>query len=253
MAILGVVPALNEAATIGEVIHNLRGLVDEVLVIDDGSRDSTARVARKAGAVVLSHPANLGIGKALMSGYHHAVREGVEIVVQQDADGQHDSSYVPEMISCIKEGNDLVVASRYLDPVNREPIPWRDAGIRFYSRLLSLLTFRKVTDTTSGFRAIRTKCLTAASTLPPRHWAIYQTLDFIKTGFKYAEIPARMRPRRTGDSQFSFGTMALYHLRVSRSVVGQLLGRRNESTQWGPEPERGGAGYESSDRPKLSS
>ncbi len=254
MQVLGLIPAYDESATIESVIRDLVNYLPEVLVVDDGSRDRTAKLAKEAGALVISHHANLGIGSALMTGYRHAISEGIDVIVQQDADGQHDPSYIPEMLSKIESGHDLVVASRYLHPQNREGVPWRDAGIRFYSHLLSLLLSQEVTDATSGFRAIRTRGVLAAHSLPSRHWAIFQTFDFVKSGLRYTEIAARMRPRSSGTSQFSVPTMALYHLRVSRSLIGQLLGARGEPLQGDHEFEKGGAGLdEGRDRPKLSS
>ena len=254
MQVLGLIPAYDESATIESVIRDLMNYVPEVLVVDDGSRDATAELARGAGALVISHQANLGIGSALMTGYRHAIGEGIDVIVQQDADGQHDPSYIPEMLSKIESGHDLIVASRYLHPEHRESIPWRDAGIRFYSQFLSILLSQDVTDATSGFRAVRTRGLMAAHSLPSRHWAISQTFDCIRLGLRYTEIPALMRPREIGVSQFSIPTMALYHLRVGRSLLGQLLGARGEPMDGHSEDEKGGANRdESGDRPKLSS
>ena len=220
---MGIIPAHNEVSTIGDVIAGLRDYVDRILVVDDGSDDDTASSARRAGASVLSHQRNLGGGAALMSGYAYAIREGAEVIVQIDGDGQHDPEYIPEMLSKIETGSDLVVGSRYLDPFNAEEIRWRDSGIRFYSRMLSLLLSNAVTDATSGFRLARTQSLMRMEPLPPRHWAICQTFDFIRAGLRYGEISVRMLPRMKGDSQFSAQAAAMYHLRVGRALAPRLV------------------------------
>jgi hypothetical protein len=157
-----VIPAHDEASTIGDVVAAcLRHTpdLDEVVVVDDGSRDDTARVARTAGAVVLRHPFNLGYGAALQTGYRYALARGAPLVVQMDADGQHDPREIARLAAPIERGEcDLVVGSRFL----------ADTGYRMGTlRRLGRALFRAIargfgvalTDPTSGFQALGPRVL----------------------------------------------------------------------------------------------
>lgn len=230
MRIIAVVPAYDESDNIGKVVSETRHYVHRVVVVDDGSRDDTGAIADGAGALVVPHPENLGIGSALMTGYNQALQLGADVVVQLDADGQHDPSYIPEMASKIADGYHLVVASRFLDPAEREPRAWRTIGIFLYSRLLSWLLAHGITDATSGYRAIRADALPLIRGLPSRHWAICQTFDMISLGFRYAEVAVRMSPRIYGNSQFSLPTAFLYHYRVARELIPRLIRRSQLGT-----------------------
>lgn len=225
MRTLAIIPAFNEADTIGEVISSVIERVNEVVVVDDASEDQTAAIAHREGVKVLRHDLNRGIGEALTTGYSYALWRGVELVIQLDADGQHDPCYIPNLISRIEEGCDLVVASRYHDPLDTALEGWRDLGIRFYSGLVAHLTSSRVTDVTSGFRALTARSLSTARTLPPRHWAIYQTLDYLLSKRTYDEVPVPMQPRLHGISQFSMLTALLYHWKVARSIIALLMAR----------------------------
>ncbi len=223
MVAIAIIPAYNECGTIGSIITQVLEHVPEVIVVDDGSDDNTAEVASRAGATVLSRSANLGIGRSLSAAYEVVLYGGYEVIVQIDADGQHDPAYIPQLISTVEGGKDLVVASRYLASFDASTPAWRVAGIRFYSKLLSFLTGTRVTDATSGFRALSAGGLKSSRDLPTRHWAIYQTLDYLLRQLAYEEVPVRMRPRRQGSSHFTTQAALLYHLKVATAIFPLLL------------------------------
>lgn len=226
--VVAVLPAYNESLTVGNAVTEVKRYVTDVIVVDDGSGDQTARSARNAGAHVISHPANRGIGSALMTGYRYACEKGAEVVVQLDADGQHEADDIPNLIASIEDGADIVVASRFL--LAPQPVQlWRRLGVQFYSALITLLASYRVTDATSGFRALKAETLRKSRQLPERHWAIYQTLDCLRSGFHYEEVPVSMPPRASGASQFTPGTAVLYHLRVARSVLPMLFDRPEDA------------------------
>lgn len=222
MNVFAVIPACNEEETISLVVSRTQEHVDRVIVIDDGSRDQTAIFGKRAGATVIRHMQNTGIGASLMTGYRYSLINGANVLVQLDGDGQHDPQNIPDMLDELGSGRDLVVASRYLDPASNEGGGWRDLGIQFYSKLLSLLTSFHVTDATSGFRALTAESLREARPLPTRHWAICQTYDYLGSGKNYGELPVRMDTRSHGKSQFSISTAALYHFRVAAAFASQL-------------------------------
>ena len=144
-----VIPAFNEAERLPRVLAGLAE-VDlggaEVCVVDDGSKDGTAGAARAAGATVLRHPFNLGYGAALQTGYKYALGRGAELVLQMDADGQHDPALLPALAKPIEDGQaDLVVGSRFLSATRYRMGPLRSFG-RFVFRGLARLVGLSTTD-----------------------------------------------------------------------------------------------------------
>lgn len=154
-----IIPALNEEISIGSVVIGTKKHVDHVIVIDDGSTDNTAEIAKSAGAEVIKHARNMGKGEALKTGFRIAKQNGTKIIVTIDADGQHDPNEIPKVIELISSKEaDMVIGSRYL---NGNSIPYyRRIGQRILDRATNLNSGIKITDTQSGFRAF------AMSTMP---------------------------------------------------------------------------------------
>src|SRR6266478_4787228 len=155
MRALAIVPAWNEEHDLPGVIADLRRAVPswDICVVDDGSTDATAAVAREAGALVLSLPINLGIGGAVQTGYLWARKHGYEVAAQIDGDGQHDPQYLTAALRTIVAGTaDLVVGSRYLGAGGFQSTAVRRMGTRYLSWFLRLRCGARVTDPTSGFR-----------------------------------------------------------------------------------------------------
>ena len=158
---LVVIPAYEEAERIGAVLERVRLCLPEfeVVVVDDGSRDETAAVARAAGARVLRHPFNLGYGSALQTGYKFAHRSGAELVVQMDADGQHDPAEARSLAAPVEAGElDLVLGSRFLGVGDYRMEPLRNAGRALFRGILRGFALR-VSDPTSGFQALSRRVL----------------------------------------------------------------------------------------------
>ncbi len=157
-----VIPALNEEKTICWVVRQAVKQGEVVIVVDDGSKDSTAEMAKECGAIVLQHKTNLGKGAALRTGFIESVRRGAEIVVTLDADGQHNPREIEKLVTPILNGEaDVVIGSRFKEktPGNNMPV-YRRVG----NKILNLFTFprrRDITDTQSGFRAYNHKALKA--------------------------------------------------------------------------------------------
>ena len=153
---LAVVPAYNESASVGGVVESLHRQAPgyDVLVVDDGSTDSTAIVAKSAGARVVRHPFNLGIGGTVQSGFTFAMRNGYDYLVQVDGDGQHDPAEIDKLErAMLEERVDMVCGSRFMsdDPDHRYPAPIsRRTGIHLFSFLLSRILRQRVSDPTSA-------------------------------------------------------------------------------------------------------
>ena len=150
------IPAYNEADQLGDVLRRVRENVAgfEVVVVDDGSSDATSAVARAAGARVIRHPFNMGYGAAVQTGYKYAHRVAAELVVQMDADGQHDPAEIAGLHAPIDRSElDIVVGSRFLDPQSYRMGFLRNGtrkSFQFFSGLFGL----RITDPTSGFQAL---------------------------------------------------------------------------------------------------
>ncbi len=225
MKCVAVIPAHNEAETIGEVVAQVKKYVEEVIVIDDGSQDGTREKALQARATVVSHPLNRGVGAALRTGYRVALEREADFIIQIDGDFQHDPKYVPQLMEQAENGCDIVVGSRFLNPSHREYNVTRRAGIKFFSWTANVLGSLDVTDVTSGFRCYRGSALALLSPLSDHHWALEQTLEAARKGLQIKEISVEMPVRARGTSQFNIETYVLYPLRMIECVIKVLLFR----------------------------
>ena len=155
MAVTAVIPAYNEEKTIKRVVEETRRFVTDVVVVDDGSSDSTGMIAAGAGATVLRHRENMGYGAALRTGFKHVKNNGAAVMVVLDADGQHNPADIPGLIKPIVEGRaDVVAGSRFLDGNVRTRIPaYRKLGIGVVNQAWKLAAGGAMTDTQCGFRA----------------------------------------------------------------------------------------------------
>jgi polyprenyl-phospho-N-acetylgalactosaminyl synthase len=154
MKIFCIIPALNEEKMIGEVVKKVKPLVDEVVLVDDGSRDQTRELAAAAGAVVLRHQINRGQGAALETGNQYALQNGAEIILHFDADGQFLAEDIPAVLAPLISGQaEMVFGSRFLE--KKSELPWLKEKIFMpIARLVNLLLLGAVlTDPQSGFRA----------------------------------------------------------------------------------------------------
>ncbi len=215
--LLVLIPARDEEASIVQVIRGCRESLPgrPILVVDDGSQDETASRARQAGAVVLSHTFGMGYGAALHTGYLYALRKGFSLVVQLDADGQHDPKDLPRLVEPLLQGKaDVTLGSRFLG--NRKPrlSLARRGGILLFRAMASLgLGGKPFTDPTSGFQGLGARALEIlARSHFPEDFPDADVLVFLaRSGCRILEVPVTMRPRRTGRSMHG-GARSLYYV-----------------------------------------
>ena len=205
--LVAVVPAYNEDRFIGSVVLKALPFVDRVIVVDDGSLDRTAAVAREAGAEVIVHPENRGKAIALKTGFSRARELGADVVVTLDGDGQHNPLEIPRVVSPILRGQaDMVIGSRFLDIHVRIPI-WRRLGQHLLNLLTTVGSGVPCTDSQSGFRAFGPRALAALS-FRSQGFAIESEMQFwarehhlrlveVPIGCDYTEKPKR-NPVRQG-------------------------------------------------------
>jgi len=206
--VLVVVPAFNEEKSIKKVVSELKTHGFDCVVIDDCSMDSTASNARDAGAFVLQHPFNLGVGGALRTGFKFAVLRGYEAIVQVDADGQHPTHEINALISAANAtGADLVLGSRFIAGLETMKIGrTRRFVMKILAHVASKACRTKVTDSTSGFRLIRGQLLEEVSRKLPSNY-LGDTFEALvaagNAGYHIVEVPAQIVDREHGNSSAS--------------------------------------------------
>jgi glycosyltransferase involved in cell wall biosynthesis len=200
--LLVVVPAWNEQASVGHVIKEIGSACPQadVLVVDDGSTDATVQVARQAGAAVLSLPYNLGVGGAMRAGFRYAERSGYRVVVQVDADGQHDPAAIQQLVDAL-DGADVVIGARFAGEGAYSVGGVRRVAMRLLARMLSRITKTRLTDATSGFRATGPRALPLFARSYPTEY-LGDTLESLviaaRSGCVCRQVPVVMRPRYAG-------------------------------------------------------
>ena len=220
---LAVVPAYNEAATIGGVLDSLREHAPEldVVVIDDGSTDATSREAEARGARVLRHPFNLGIGGAVQSGFKFALENGYHYMVQVDADGQHDPREIRLLVSEMEEHPDVdvICGSRFLTDLQYVGPVSRRAGIHLFAWLLSRIVGQKVTDPTSGFRLYNRRAIALfARDYPHDYPEVEAVLVLHYHRLRMHEVAVRMYQRGGGRSSIRSGKSVYYMIKVLLAI-----------------------------------
>jgi glycosyltransferase involved in cell wall biosynthesis len=223
MRALAIVPAWNEDRDLARVIGELRRAVPgwDICVVDDGSSDTTAAVARRAGAVVLRLPINLGIGGAVQTGYLWARAHGYEIAAQIDGDGQHDPQYLASAARPITDGTaDVVIGSRYLNPGGFRSSAIRRAGTRYLSWFLRLRCKAQITDPTSGFRVAGPRAIELFAADYPSDYPEPEAIALAtRHGLRVEEVPVVMRERQHGTSSIGPARTLYYLIKVSLALL----------------------------------
>jgi glycosyltransferase involved in cell wall biosynthesis len=217
---LAVVPAYNESATVAGVVRAIRmgapGV--DVLVIDDGSTDDTRERAEEAGARVLRHPFNLGIGGAVQSGFVYALDNDYDFMVQVDGDGQHDPGEIGRLEDAMRDdpGVDMVCGSRFMTKERDYPAPIsRRTGIHLFAFLLSRFVRERVSDPTSGFRLYNRRAIELfARDYPHDYPEVEAVLMLHHHRLRMSEVPVRMFARGGGVSSIGAGKSAYYMIKV---------------------------------------
>lgn len=228
---IAVVPAFNEQQNLGRVIEEIRAFDPglDIVVVDDGSVDATAAVARQHGATVLVLPFNLGIGGAVQTGFRYAFEHEYDLAVRVDGDGQHDPAQLDRVIAPVLAGEaDIAVGSRFVaDVEGYRSSRSRRLGIRLLAVVVSRIVGRRVTDTTSGFQALNRKGIALfARDYPHDYPEVEATVMVSRHRLRAVEVPVSMRERSSGRSSITAARSIYYMVKVLLAIFVGLF-RRN--------------------------
>lgn len=223
MKTLVIIPAYNEELNIMRVVKDLEENAKDCdfVVINDCSKDNTIQVLLKNSVNFIDLPINLGIGGGVQTGYHYALRNGYDIAIQFDGDGQHDARYISKLISPIEKGEaNVVIGSRFLEKEGFQSSAIRRFGINFLSKLIYMLCGIRVTDVTSGMRAVDKKIINLYAEQYAQDYPEPEAiLSAGVAGAKIKEIPVQMRERIAGESSISAWKSIYYMIKVSFALV----------------------------------
>ncbi|MBF0497094.1 MAG: glycosyltransferase family 2 protein [Deltaproteobacteria bacterium] len=225
-----IIPAYNEGQSIAPVIDNIRRDFPQgdILVVNDGSRDDTSEVAHQKTAFVLDLPYNSGIGAAVQTGFLFAFRNGYEVAIQVDGDGQHPANEIHKLTEALDEGWDVAIGSRFVRKTGYQSTFFRRLGNRIFSSLIHLVCGQKIHDTTSGFRAVNRQVISLfAQTYPGDYPEVEALVSLDKYDFRIKEIPVEMKARQGGRSSISFFDSAYYMIKVTLAVLITAIKRKD--------------------------
>jgi glycosyltransferase involved in cell wall biosynthesis len=237
-----VVPAWNEAKSVGQVVKEITAVAPTVtvLVVDDGSTDRTSAVARAAGAEVITNLFNLGVGGAVRVGIRYALARGFRAMVQLDSDGQHDPHDIAALLAPLDADGppQIVIGARFAGKGDVDVSGARRFAMRLLARYLSRMTRTSLSDVTSGFRAHNRAVLDIfARTYPADYLAdtVESLVIASRAGATISQVPVAMRPRVAGRSSQSAWRALSYLFRVFLTLALAIIRRRPPP----PEPEEG--------------
>jgi glycosyltransferase involved in cell wall biosynthesis len=222
-----IIPALNEEASIGAVLDDLRmhAPQSDVLVVDDGSTDATGQVALRRGAAVATLPFNMGIGAALRTGFRYAERCGYERAAQFDADGQHAASELAQLFEALDDGADLVIGSRFAKADGSYEVgQTRGLAMGILRVALRWMTGMRLTDTSSGFRGFSRRAIITYADRYPREYldSVEALVLATHVGLEIREVPVQMHERQGGDASTRSLKLAFHYLRLLTVLATQV-------------------------------
>lgn len=232
---LVIIPAYNESASIQKTVEDIRRKAQDFdyVVINDCSVDHTREICEKLNYNIVNLPVNLGIGGAVQTGYKYGVRNGYDLAVQVDGDGQHDPRFLSKMSEYLLEtGADMVIGSRFIEKEGFQSSGARRAGIRYFTFLIRLLTGKTVTDPTSGLRMVNKDIMEMfAQDYPKDYPEPESVVAVLRRGKKVKELPVVMRERNGGVSSISLKKSVYYMIKVSLAILIEKMrprrGKRN--------------------------
>lgn len=218
-----IIPAYNESSNIEQTVTSiLRDAPDfDYVIINDCSTDNTLEICRQRGFNVIALPINLGIGGAVQTGYLYAKRQGYDLAVQVDGDGQHNPSFLNQMAEeLVSSRVNMVIGSRFIEKKGFQSSFMRRVGIRYFTWLIQVLTGHTITDATSGLRMVDRQLIERFAASYPDDYPEPETVvDVLNQGLAVKEIPVIMNERQGGVSSISMTKSIYYMIKVSLAIL----------------------------------
>lgn len=218
-----IIPAYNESGnienTIKDIKQNSKGF--DYIIVNDCSTDNTLEICRENHFNYLNLPINLGIGGAVQAGYRYAYYHGYDTAVQFDGDGQHDASYLSALLEVLeKDEADMAIGSRFIENEGFQSSAMRRMGIKFFTRLIKILTGKRITDPTSGMRMVNRKLIKEFTFSYPKDYPEPESVVTVMCrGYRAKEVPVKMRSRSEGESSISMRKSVYYMIKVSMAII----------------------------------
>ncbi|MCX8131249.1 MAG: glycosyltransferase family 2 protein [Clostridia bacterium] len=222
MKVLIIIPAFNEEKSLTNLFNELNSKCPryDVVVVNDCSLDKTRKICRDNNVAVIDLPVNLGIGGAVQAGYKYALYNDYDVAIQVDGDGQHNPQYIDTLVGEIGKGFNLCIGSRFIEKEGFQSTFTRRVGIKYFSKLIKLLTGKLITDPTSGFRACDRKVIECFAREYPRDYPEPETIVLAtRRNFKISEAPVIMNERDGGRSSITSIKSIYYMIKVSLAII----------------------------------
>ena len=228
-----IIPAYNEADSIQKVVENLTLYYQayDFIVINDCSIDNTVEILSQENVQYLDLSYNLGIGGAVQTGYIYAMKNGYDVAIQMDGDGQHDPQFLDALITPIENGQaDVCIGSRFVECGGFQSSGIRRVGIRFLSLLIYICTGKRIKDVTSGFRAVNKRMIEFYAKNYPQDYPEPEAIVMaIRNHAKVEEVPVVMHERENGSSSITLKKSIYYMIKVSLALLlANAVGKRGK-------------------------
>jgi len=218
-----IIPAYNESANIKATVENIISTVPDFdyVVINDHSKDNTLDILKENHFNYVNLPVNLGIGGAVQTGYKYALEYGYDAAVQVDADGQHDVSYLKNLVAKMEQEHaDMVIGSRFISKEGFQSTFMRRVGITYFTKMIKSLTGHVITDPTSGFRLANRQVIEYFSKDYPRDYPEPESIVYLlKRNMKVVEEPVMMKERQGGVSSIRMSSSVYYMVKVTLAIL----------------------------------
>lgn len=220
---LVIIPAYNEEGNIVKTVSDIQANAPEFdyVIINDCSTDSTKKVCQEHHYNMVSLPCNLGIGGGVQTGYLYAMKNGYDIAVQFDGDGQHNAAYLQNMSEKLEADHlDMLIGSRFITNEGFQSSTMRRVGIKYFTGLIRMMTSKKITDPTSGMRMVNRDIIELfANNYPKDYPEPESVVTILKRGKQVEEVPVIMNERMDGVSSISPTKSVYYMIKVSIAIL----------------------------------
>ncbi|MGG1606580.1 glycosyltransferase family 2 protein [Bacillus wiedmannii] len=229
-----IIPAYNESTNLIHVVEDIEKNAPDFdyVIINDCSKDDTEQICKDNNFNYVSLPINLGIGGGMQTGYKYAQRQGYDVAVQFDGDGQHDAAYLGALLQEMEEtGADMVIGSRFINKEGFQSSFTRRLGIRFFEKLIRIVSGKRITDATSGFRMVNNKIINEFCEYYPKDYPEPESIvAVLRNNYQVKEVPVLMRERMGATSSIVNYKAIYYMIKVTLAIsIDRLKPKRKEN------------------------